>query len=371
MVRSGKRASILRLSMILALLAMFVIPATALAEEAAGVGCTVTASTAADDGNLSAMVIAAITVKGRTGANVAVQGENVIIFGEGFVPGEYVNVFFTFPDGAACNLATPMADASGEFQVVASTRGFPVGVIRVTALGRSSGLRAVTSFTVRAGVAPGVAGLATLEADILTPSLTAPTTEGSTGLQNRALLLNARNFFPGEFVNCWITEPNGSAFSVGNFQVGPDSEFAAVIPLLSTFTPTGTLSVTCFGNDSKRNAVARITITAGNNLIPTGNTATLACTPSTIRHSNFVDLRNPNLTVAECHAGGFQQGERVSFFITRPDGTVEDLGQLTAGASGVDILINQLSCTMLGRYALTAVGNATGFAAVTYFNVTD
>lgn len=378
MAQRVKLASLLKVSLILAIVAMFLVPGLASAQADTG-SASCQSVTAMDTGQgLTASTIASITPKSfQNGTNVVMQGRSILFIGEGFVPGEFVNVFYTAPNGAACSIATVQADVNGEFQVIFNVDGLAPGNYRVTGLGQWSGLRAIANFVIRQGTAPATQGLAQLEADFLLAG--APTRQTTAGAQNNWVLLNGMNFIPGEWVNCWLTQPDGSVNPItGAFQVSGASEFTATVALPATLVQVGRVSITCRGADSGRTAVANLQVTHGNGVAPAGvgNTTpqtSLTCTPNVIRHSNFPNFGAGTRTVAECHASGFLAGEKVAFFITRPDGTVDSLGniQLVAMASGVDILISESSCTALGRYALTAVGLTTGFVAITYFDVTD
>ena len=326
MERTRKRFGLLTLSMILAILVSMMLPALAAAQP---------------DPTREPQPPVRLTIKSPNGTNTAVQGEEVEIIVEGFFEFEPVDIVITDPSGRVFQVARVTTNTAGERAIVINLRGVGVGTFNVVAVGLVSGFRAT---------APG-------------------STTGTTSSQGRFLLIEGTNFFPTERVSCFATFPDGTVRQLFENEITTAGEFSETVFVGAM--PVGTLAITCFGISSARSAITRVEVTQGDFLAPiVRGTAGIEVSPKVASRTNATFPRAEQVFVIR--AEGFRPGERVSFFFTAPDGTVDPAAtrEVVADSAGEAAITRVFRSTALtGRWFVTAFGQTSLFRGITDFTV--
>lgn len=358
MERTRKRFGVLTLSMILAILVSMMLPALAAAQP---------------DPRTEPQPPARLTIKSvATGTNNVGQGGEVLIIAEGFFEFEPIDFVVTTPEGRVFQFARRTTNTAGETAfTMRFGPGDPVGTFTVTAVGVVSGLRATGQISLAGGATPGVQGLARISAVFVFRRATAPgSTTGTTSMQGRFLLIEGTNFFPNERISCFATFQNGTVRQLFENEVTSAGEFSETLsPQFTATLPLGTLAITCFGITSTRSAITRVEVTGADFLAPiVRGTVGVEVSPTEITRSNAAAARSQIVVRAE----GFRPGERVSFFFTEPNGTVNPANtrEVRANDAGeAAITIGFTSFALTGRYAVTAFGQTSLFRGIANFTV--
>jgi hypothetical protein len=212
-----------------------------------------------------------------TGGTEGVSGATLrnvdgTIMGSGFAPGEIVTVWFDYPKGDCSatwfegpGLSTVLyadykTDAAGAFSFVFD----PFGVVKTSCMG--------TYHIVARGNTSHRGG------DTYWSSLNHPVTESAGLVASPSRVLSFRGFIsfsgsgfaPSETVTCWETSPQGAvlpsddhkANGAGEFSFGfmTGADYGSVTPSEGAL---GDWAMTCRGNSSGRNAIARFIVFGG------------------------------------------------------------------------------------------------------------
>jgi len=143
------------------------------------------------------------------------QGDIFVFFGSGYVGGEDITMWLTFPDGSTRQLAMVEADR-GSFSYSLRFGGFaPEGVYRLTAFGLGSERVGVVLFTLNRGdFLDAPQGAAELVACIVNDAYPEGEPCMSEGEQLEVIALEGRGFTPGERVSLWLTLPTGETYDL-------------------------------------------------------------------------------------------------------------------------------------------------------------
>lgn len=241
------------------------------------------------------------------------QRETVVVAGAGFDPRELVGLWITLPDGSVLGLDDDdlRSDADGIFAVELSLGpGLPTGLHRFTARGQTSGAGAIALFMLMPGVGPE------------TTAGTQLSFSPSTARQLDTVELAARGFEPNEYVNLWLTQPDGSVVGLGQVQADANGAFGGSL-FLPGELPVGRHYFTARGNTSGNATITPFVLQYGNGLDVPG--ARLAADLGGAQQRTTLSLSGE----------GFTANESVSFWLTLPNGAVLDLGEVRADGEGV------------------------------------
>ena len=286
---------------------------------------------------------AILTAEGTTtlelsGGPVAasMQGEHAVLNGSAFSPDEVVSLWMTFADGSVFGFGIDHLNAGGDgaFEIeIGLPATLPIGLHQITARGQSSGRGAVVPFYLLPGQGPQATQGTGL---VVTPE--APR-------QLETVELAGSGFESGETVALWLTLPDGVVVALGQQSADATGSFLTSLTVPS-FLPIGHYSATARGDRSGNTAIALFMVQYGNGLDVPG--AALAVNIG----------RATQGTLLEVVASGFTRGESVSFWLTRPDGAVLDLGASRADDAGDLSASFYLSETLpVGRYYLSLHSN--------------
>ncbi len=242
------------------------------------------------------------------------QLENVVLAGTGFTAGELIGLWLTLPDGSVIGLDDDelRADAKGAFSTeLGLGSALPVGLHRFSARGQRSGSGAIVPFSLMAGQGPNATEGTRIS---LSPA---------TARQLDTIELVGTGFQPNEMVALWLTLPDGSVVGLGESNADKSGMIDGSL-FLPGALPVGRHYFTARGQKSGNTAITPFVLQYGNGLNVPG--ARMAA-----------DIgRVPQRSVVELSISGedFMPNESVSFWLTLPNGSVLDLGEANADATG-------------------------------------
>jgi hypothetical protein len=257
-------------------------------------------------------------------------GDTFRILGEGFVPGERVIMWVTYPNQAIRPLGNvPAADGNGsisgaDISVTIDKRkqNSPDGFYYVTAQGLSSGRIGIGVFGI--GVAlppppppPAPSGdpnrlgiiihtfLVPRGAGSITPLAAAP---GGT------FSFKASGFDPSERVGVWLTRPNGAGQEeIATGQIGQDGRGNITVNFKPAVSTEGIWTITGQGVKTGRSVTAPFKVTR-DYVAPVGTRR-----PAN-RSGSVIPAQGGRSTVFSLSGTGFQANEPLELWITSPDG---------------------------------------------------
>jgi hypothetical protein len=179
--------------------------------------------------------------------------------------------------------------------------------------------------------------------------------------QNDTVTVIGRGFQPGETVSVWITYPDFRVFGVAEIQTNGDGSFSyPYLPdfLGAPFTPTGKYTYTAQGKSSNIVVYADLQVNIDN---APGNTrgVTLSATPGVDEQGSYFIFQGE----------GYLGGEKLALWLRYPDNSVGDLGQISAGPSGVLYYVVRLNGAPVGRYAFTGYGLSSARTGIAEFDL--
>lgn len=267
------------------------------------------------------------------------QLEQVVLSGEEFAPGELIGVWLTLPDGSVMGLDNDdvQAGSDGHFAVeIGLGAGLPTGLHRFSARGQESGRGAIANFVLLPGQGPAVTAGTLLR---LSPA---------TARQLDSVELAASGFTANESVALWVTLPDGAVAGLGQAQADSSGKFSVSL-FLSGALPVGRHYFTARGNRSGNTAITPFVLQYGNGLDVQG--ATIAADSGSIQQR----------TILEVSGKGFAPNESVSFWLTLPNGSVLNLGDVTVDSEGVLALTLYLAQDLpVGTHYLSFWSNESG-----------
>jgi len=240
------------------------------------------------------------------------QLESVIVSGTGFAAGELLGFWITLPDGSVVGLDDHnlRADVEGVFAVeLGLGSGLPVGLHRFTARGQDSGRGGIALFYLLPGEGPSVTAGTKLS---FTPD---------TAKQLETVELAGSGFTANEPVSLWLTLPDGAVVGLGELLADGEGTFGGALTLPGVL-PVGRHYFTARGVCSGNTAISPFELQYGNGLAVPG--AQLAVNIGSAQQR----------TVLEVTADGFSANERISFWLTLPNGAVAGLGDVQTNSAG-------------------------------------
>lgn len=231
----------------------------------------------------------------------------------GFASGETVTIWQTFPDYTVLPRGDWEVSSAGVGEVPIEMGGdIPVGVHYFSVRGNKSGNIVIAPFELLAakispskGVSVEVAG-------------------GMGGEQGNTFSFSGRGYKDTETVSIWLTYPDGRVVDLGMERASGGAWEAGF-----TFTekhPEGQYHLTGYGNSSGWTGIATFYVLRGDFTNEAG-WAQLMASPNRTRQLDVVDL----------DGSGFLPGERVSLWLTQPDGVVQWIGQVRAVHGGFNL----------------------------------
>ncbi|MEF3275591.1 MAG: hypothetical protein K6356_14575 [Chloroflexus sp.] len=275
---------------------------------------------------------------------VAYQNTSVTLSGNGFLPGETVSVWITYPDYTVYGVAVVKIDDQGRFNHpylpdFLGATFTPTGRYTYTARGWQSGREAYASLTVEVAPAAGVSGAQL-------------TVDRPIQAQGATFTFRGSGYQPGERVAIWLRYPNNAVADLDTRTADSNGQIGLVIA--SDGIPIGRYALTARGLQSGVNGIVDFEVLVGDNLRPRGN-AELTVGPGSTRQRSAVVVRG----------SGFLPGEVITVWATLPNYATEWLGDVTATTEGTFATELYLSeRNPAGRYAISAYGNRSERRAV-------
>ncbi|MCA1668516.1 MAG: hypothetical protein LC793_14210, partial [Thermomicrobia bacterium] len=223
------------------------------------------------------------------------------------------------------------------------------------------------------------------------------------GQDNPNVDVACNGLIPNESVSFWDTYPDGSVVQLSTISADSGGSAVIQVELLTGKFPTGLHTFSCRGNFSNY-------VTSGSFLVLPGGLSSqtsignLVCSyagaPQAVANPALPQL--PSFFASDflvCTARNFRPNETVTFWQTFPDQTAHFLATIKADASGVSVVVIQLFPGPLayengkalvgdavlfqvafpagvdgripvGRHAISARGDTSGFVASTTFDLT-
>lgn len=281
---------------------------------------------------------------------VAHQNSIVTLSGSGFLPGETVSIWITYPDYTVYGVTTVTIDEQGRFKhpYVPDFLGAtftPTGRYTYTAHGWQSKREAYASLAVEIAPASDATTGVQLTVDCTTQAQGATFTFSGSGYQ------------AGEQVALWLRYPNNAVADLGTQTANRHGRIGLAIA--SNGIPVGRYALTARGLQSGGNGIADFEVLPGDTLRPRG-AAELTISPDSPQQRSTIHVRG----------SGFLPGEIVTIWVTLPDYSTEWLADVTATADGTFTAELYLSeQDPAGRYAISAYGNRSERRAVAEYTL--
>ena len=170
------------------------------------------------------------------GPTGVVDNPNVDIAANGYIPGEFVTFWDTYPDGTVVQLSTIAADDGGTalIQLDLLTGKFPTGLHTFSARGNQSNYVTTGSFLLLPGGISSQSAIGSLTVSYVGASqavANATFPQLPSFFASDYLLLTARNFRPNETVTFWQTFPDQTAHFLATVKANEAGVAVVVIQL--------------------------------------------------------------------------------------------------------------------------------------------
>jgi hypothetical protein len=168
------------------------------------------------------------------------------------------------------------------------------------------------------------------------------------------LVVRASGFNKGERIVTWVSSARGSVYATESVDADNRGDVTVAINVKRFWEP-GYWAVTVHGLRSDREAVATFQVQTGP---PDG---ALALSSPTVAPGSTLGVRGE----------GFDDGELVSAWVTRPDGTTDKVptSPLTPNNGRVDFIYELPLGAQLGTWSVTAYGNNSELILIAPFTV--
>jgi hypothetical protein len=272
------------------------------------------------------------------------QNDTVTLVGSGFVSGETVSVWITYPDFTVYGVAQVVTNGDGSFDFpylpdFLGPTFTPTGTYTYTAFGQSSGREVYASINVAIDVAPGPSAGVTLSAE--------PGRDG----QGSYFVFRGSGFASDETVAVWLRYPDNSIADLGQREAGPGGHFEYV--LYVSGAPVGHYALTARGLSGGGNGIAEFDVRVDDLTSSTGK-ANLSVGPSPDTQRSYATFT----------ASGFRPQEIVTVWVTLPDYSTLWVGDVQADEDGALSAVLYLSeQEPVGKRTYTAYGNISGLRA--------
>ncbi len=165
-----------------------------------------------------------------------VDNPNIDIAANGFIPGEFVTFWDTYPDGTVVGISTIAADDGGSaiIQLDLLTGKFPTGLHTFSARGNQSNYVTTGSFLLLPGGIPNQSAIGTLTVSYVGASQAVANStfpQLPSFFASDYLLLTARNFRPNETVTFWQTFPDQTTHFLATVKANAAGAAVVVIQL--------------------------------------------------------------------------------------------------------------------------------------------
>jgi hypothetical protein len=309
---------------------------------------------------VASVSVAAQTTLSSPSVPVA-PGTTSTFVGAGFQPGEPVSLWMTAPDTSVTPLDGVTADTQG---AISATVFFPTaGSWNVTAHGQTSGIQVVENFAVGAtdtsqttGTTLGALPALPLQggASTLAPS---STTFPQVAI-GAPVLVTGSGLLANEPLAFWQTAPDSTVAPLQGPQTAdPNGAFSLSIP----FTTPGFWQVTAHGITSGHEVIGRYVVT-GDGSIPS------AALPGSVAAPAGTNASVTSVGASISFTGsGFNAGERISSWVTGPDGSVTALPQANADSNGTATVTT--SFPTAGAWQITLHGVDSGREVIGQYQV--
>ena len=178
--------------------------------------------------------------------------------------------------------------------------------------------------------------------------------------QGERVIVAGENFRFNELVGLWVTLPTRAVRGLDRDNIRADRNGDVVVErILDGSYPTGLHHISARGKMSGCGAIVPFNLLAGGGAGASVGTE-MRLVPASARQLESVEL----------YASGFTAGEKVTRWLTRPDGAVMGLGVERASANGRIALELKLPGTLpFGQYHVSARGNTSGQKVVAPFTL--
>jgi hypothetical protein len=280
-------------------------------------------------------------------SDTGMQNSSLDVELEGFIPGETVVLWQTFPNYQVLPLEYVRANSEGKATVsLHMDSSLPVGKHALSARGEQSQTVAISYFQLDAPAAEQTQNNVQF---LLTES---GNTQGST------YTFEGTGYDTSEPVALWLTLPDGKVRDLQIVKADDTGTFSyRFTPAVED--PTGTYHITGFGRSSERTGIVSFDV-AQADYLSNAEAASLEIWPAQVRQLDIVTMTGR----------GFAPGELVSLWLTLPDGSVVRLyeGVTESGAFQEEIYLPAVipeGGLPAGHHNFSAYGNTSGRRAIT------
>jgi hypothetical protein len=279
------------------------------------------------------------------------QNETVTLAGSGFLPGETVSVWITYPDYTVYGVAEMPTNDDGSFSYpylpdFLGATFTPTGRYTYTAFGQSSGREVYATINVDIGSAPATSQGVKLSA---TPRRD---TQGS------YYAFSGDGYGSEEEVALWLRYPDNTVEDLGRVTTGPAGHLEYLLYVGGA--PVGHYAFTANGLRSGANGIAEFDLRVDD--------LTTASGQASLRVSATPDNQR---SYALFEGWGYKPGEIVTIWVTLPDYSTLWIGDVQASDSGAFVASLWLSeQEPVGKRTYTAYGNISGLRAVADYVLT-
>jgi hypothetical protein len=272
------------------------------------------------------------------------QDETASLSASGFAPKEIISFWFTLPDYSVMSAGDLKANADGAVDgSVFISVDMPVGTYSLSARGNRSGTLASAPFVVKAAAGAPPSANVLLKVDHRTMA------------QGECFFFTGTGYTPSETIAVWLRLPDGAVTNAGlegEFRAGSAGDFTYTI-CFGNLAAEGGYAFTAYGKSSQLTGVAEFTLARGDYINAPAGKAQLFVDPKVAHQLDTVSVVG----------GGFAPGERVSLWITLPNGVVLNLfsGTTADGTFQEQITLPPLP---VGTHYISAYGQSSGLRAV-------
>jgi hypothetical protein len=278
------------------------------------------------------------------------QNDTVTLVGQGFLPGETVSVWITYPDLTVFGVAEVAVGPDGTFSYpylpdFLGATFTPTGKYTYTAHGKDSGREVYASINVNIGAAPGTSNNVKL------------TAEPGRDSQGSYFVFRGSGYQSDGEVAIWLRYPNNTVTDLGRISAsaGGFIEYRLYV----TGVPVGHYAFTAHGLNGVANGIAEFDVTVDDLTVASG-VALLKVGPSPDTQRSFANFSGL----------GYKPDEIVTIWVTLPDYSTRWIGDVKAEADGTFSAVLYLSeQEPVGKRSYTAYGNASGMRAVATYTL--
>ncbi len=274
------------------------------------------------------------------------QNDTVTLVGYGFIPGEPIAVWITYPDYRVYGVADFPANAEGGFNYpylpdFLGATFTPTGRYVYTAHGKESGREVYAEIVVDVAPAPG-------------PSLNVRLEVAANG---SSFTFTGSGYQARETVALWMRYPDNSIVDLGHRTADASGNVRYIFEAAGK--PVGRYALTVRGLKSLGNGIAEFDVAALDLTVARGEAA-LKITPGPDTQRSYAVFLGT----------GFVPNEVVTIWVTLPNFSTRWIGDVTTDANGFFNASLYLSeQEPVGQRSYTAYGNTSGLRAITTYTL--